>query len=352
MRFNLRSLIDSASFLWEIYPKIAPGEEGVRGRLGTMSLALLSWKSDDVPRTGMRVGVVVDSNHNKALHAERVFGRPMVIVDPLAIRHNLRWRVALLLTCMLPTRSRAVAVALVHARNLSGRLTTEQRVYLWNPYTLMQFAVSEVLAVEATYHLTASYPRLRSVEKAYGCEVALDLLGYAASERVNSLQPWSFTRDEPVLVIYLSKLEVLHRFESESRLLDAVRAWRQKTTAPIEIFLHYSDRQNARQERRNSAFFDEFGHLVTESDSLGCLSTHQISLSALSTVGLDLLSMNVAHFVMLPSVAVPEPLLDWRSRLDHHCAETLRYEDSPDRWMASIRDHHPDLFKTVFAAWD
>lgn len=350
MRFSVRSLTGSSTFLWRISPEM--WMSGVRGRLGTLRTAVLSRRLPDVPPFDAGWGVLVDSNPNKGAHAERVFGRPMVIVDPVAIRHNLRWRVALLLTCMLPTRARAVVVALVHARNLSGRLMPEQRVYLWNPYTLMQFAVSEVLEVEATYHLDASYPRLRAVGQAHGCQVALDLLGYAADERVHTLQPWNLTRDEPVLVVYLSKLDEMQRHRSELRLLDAVRAWRDLTTAPIEIYIHYTDRQTARQEPLHAEFFDEFGDLVSDENSLDRLSSSQISVSALSTIGLDLLSMDIAHFVMTPNDPLTEPFGVWRNRLDASRHDVLNTDDSPESWLATIRHKHPDRSRSVFFGAD
>lgn len=350
MRSSMRSLTGSPSFLWRISPEM--WMSGVRGRLGTLRTAVLSRRLPDVPRIDAGCGVLVDSNPNKVPHAERVFGRPMVIVDPVTIRHNLRWRVALLLTCMLPTRSRAVVVAMVHAHNLSDRLTPEQRVYLWNPYTLMQFAVSEVLAVEATYHLDASYPRLRAVGRAHGCQVALDLLGYAADERVHTLQPWSLTRDEPVLVVYLSKLDEMQRHRSELRLLDAVRAWRDMTAEPIEIYLHYTDRQIARQDSFHAEFFDEFGDLISDENSLDRLSSGQVSISALSTIGLDLLSMDIAHFVMTPNDSSSEAVGVWQSRLavGHH--DVLITDDSPDSWLATIDHKYPARSRAVFLGAD
>jgi len=350
VRFSVRSLTSSPSFLWRISPEI--WMSGVRGRLGTLHTAVLSRRLPDVPRIDAGWGVLVDSNPNKVPHAERVFGRPMVIVDPVTIRHTMRWRVALLLTCMLPTRSRAVVVAIVHAHNLSGRLTPEQRVYLWNPYTLMQFAVSEVLAVEATYHLNAGYPRLRAVGRAHGCQVALDLLGYAADERVNTLQPWSLTRDEPVLVVYLSKLDEMQRHRSELRLLDAVRAWRDMTAVPIEIYIHYTDRQTARQEPRHAKFFDEFGDLVRDENSLDRLSSSQISISALSTIGLDLLSMDIAHFVMTPNDSSSEAVGVWQSRLDASRHDVLSADDSPESWLATIDHKYPARSRAVFLGAD
>lgn len=338
------SLLDSARFLWSISPEV--WESGVRGRLGTIRISMTRGN-----RASSGLGasaLLVDHNPSKVAHAERVFGRPMTLVDPLTASHGLQWRVLLMLACLLPARARQVATALIHAGNLRHLVRSDQRVFLWNPYTLLQFAVDEVLGTDAAYHLDASYPALRRVQKAHGCQVALDLIGYDLSTQVEALQPWIRKRSEPVLVVYLSKLDEMPRHASELGLLEAVRAWRHQTNLPIEIYIHYTDRGVARDEPRHSTFFAEFGDLVTESNSLDQLSSNQISLSALSTIGLDLLSMDIAHYVMVPGSLQDEAFGGWRDRLDPKRADVLRSDELPDRWLETIRHHHPVLSGQVF----
>ena len=344
MRSGRPSLLDSARFLWVISPKV--WESGVRGRIGTIRFALSRWgPNHDVPTGPI---LLIDHNSGKVPHAERVFGSPVSLANPLVMRHRWRWRTLLLLACLLPVRARGVASALVHATNLRDHLHLGQKVVLWNPYTLLQFAVDERVGSEASYHLSASYPALRQVRRAHGCSLALDVLGYEQPKRVETLQPWAFERSDPVLVIYLSHLNEVPRHDGELSLLAAVRAWRERTLAPIEIFIHYINRGTAVNDPQYRWFFDEFGDLVSDRDSLAWSSSSQISLSALSTIGLDLLSMDIAHFVVAPEPSSSEPDEAWQARLDPLRPDVLRVGDGVDQWLRKIRSSHPDLFQQVF----
>ena len=344
MRSGRPSLLDSARFLWTISP--AMWETGVRSRRRTIWEAITRTKSPQgIPAGAM---LLVDHNPSKVQHAERVFGSAVTLVNPLALAHRLLWRALLIGACALPGRARGVATSLIHACNFRHHVQPGQTIVLWNPYTLLQFAVDERVGTESAYHLDASYPALRRVQSAYGCSVALDLIGYEESKHVMALQPWSFDRCEPVLVVYLSKLDEMIRHASELALLDAVRAWRSQTLAPIEIFIHYTDRVTARNDPQHRWFFDEFGELVSDRDSLESSSTSQISLSALSTIGLDLLSMDIAHFVIAPEPSGNGLDEGWQTRLDPSRPDVLRVGDGVDEWLLKIRSSRPDLFQQVF----
>lgn len=344
MRSGRPSLLDSARFLWTISP--AMWETGVRSRRRTIWEAITRTKSPQgIPAGAM---LLVDHNPSKVQHAERVFGSAVTLVNPLDLRHRLRARALLIAACVLPQRARGVATTLIHASNLRYHLQPGQTVVLWNPYTLLQFAVDERVGTDSAYHLNASYPALRRVQKAHGCSVALDLIGYEQSKWVLALQPWSLDRTDPVLVVYLSQLEEVTRHVSELSLLDAVRAWKSETLVPIEIFIHYTDRGTARNDPQHRWFFDEFGEFVSDQDSLESSSTSQISLSALSTIGLDLLSMDIAHFVVAPEPSGNGPDEGWQRRLDPLRPDVLRVGDGVDEWLLKIRSSRPDLFQQVF----
>ena len=346
MRSSRPSLLDSARFLWAISPEVF--ESGVRGRFGT--IRTLMARLAPVPQLPEGLALLVDHNSSKLAHAERVFGIPFALVDPLSIRHLWRWRVLLLLGCALPDRLRAVLTSLIHAANLRHYLASDEQVYLWNPYTLLQYAVDELVSSEAAYHLEASYPPLRQTGRAFGSAVALEVLGYPPERQVLALQPWAFTRNDAVLVIYLTKLDEVYRRPSELALLDAVRAWRAVTSDPIEIFLHYSDRGVAASDPRHADFFAEFGDLVTNRGSLEFSSRAQISLSARSSIGLDLLSMDIAHFVVTDGVAPSGERDGWRSCLDRSRPDVLQIGDGVDEWLRKIRSSQTELFDRVFEA--
>jgi hypothetical protein len=238
---------------------------------------------------------------------------------------------------------------MIHAANVRHYLASGEQVYLWNPYSLLQYAVDELVSSEAVYHLEASYPPLRQTRHAFGCAVALELLGYPTERQVLAVQPWTLTRHDPILSVYLTKLEDVHRSPTELAILEAVRAWRGSTVRPIEIFLHYSDRGVAALDPKYADFFAEFGDLVSDRGSLDCLSSAQISLSALSSIGLDLLSMEITHFVVTWEVKPGERHDGWRSRLSPTRSDVLRLGESPDDWLRQMRLNHPEPFDQVFS---
>jgi hypothetical protein len=344
VRSSRPSLRDSARFLWAISSEVF--ESGVRGRLGTIRTVMA--RSVPVPQPPKELALLVDHNSGKLAHAERVFGIPFALVDPLVVWHLWRWRVLLVFACALPDRLRAVVTSLIHAANLRHHLASGEQVYLWNPYSLLQYAVDELVSSEAVYHLEASYPPLRWTRHAFGCPAALELLGYPTERQVLAVQPWTFNRHDPILSVYLTKLDVVHRSPTELAILEAVRAWRGSTTRPIEIFLHYSDRGVAALDPKYADFFAEFGDLVSDRGSLDSSSRAQISLSALSSIGLDLLSMEIAHFVVTWEVKPGEPHDGWRSRLSPTRPDVLRLGESPDDWLWQMRLNHPELFDRVF----
>lgn len=343
---NRPSFLDSARFLWSIYPEVF--DSGVRGRLGTIRTVIARPVPVPQPQKGM--ALLVDHNSSKLAHAERVFGIRFALVDPLVVRHRWRWRVLLVLACALPDRLRAVLTSMIHSANLCHHLAPSEQVYLWNPYALLQYAVDEIVSSEAVYHLEASYPPLRQTGRAFGSSVALEVLGYPPERQVLALQPWKFTRDDAVLVVYLTQLGAVYGEPSELALLDAVRAWRAATINPIEIFLHYSDRRVAALDPRHAEFFAEFGDLVTHRGSLEFSSRGQISLSAGSSIGLDLLSMNIAHFVVTHGIAGGGQQDGWRSYLDPSRPDVLRIGDGFEEWLRKIRSSQTELFDRVFEA--
>jgi len=346
VRSGRPSLRDSARFLWAIYPEVF--ESGVRGRLGTIQTVIARPVSVPQPQKGL--ALLVDHNSSKLAHAERVFGIRFALVDPRAVRHLWRWRVLLVLACALPDRLRAVLTSMIHSANLRHHLAPGEQVYLWNPYALLQYAVDELVSSEAAYHLEASYPPLRKTGRAFGSSVALEVLGYPPERQVLALQPWTFTRDDAVLVVYLTKLDAVYRRPAELALLDAVRVWRAATINPIEIFLHYSDRRVAALDPRHADFFAEFGDLVTHCGSLEFSSLAQISLSAGSSIGLDLLSMDIAHFVVTDGIAAGGQRDGWRSYLDPSRPDVLRIGDGFEEWLRKIRSSQAELFDRVFEA--
>ena len=291
---------------------------------------------------------LVDQNPRKLVHARRVFGSDLSLLHPLEINHRTRWRILLLLTCALPERLRIVAVALIHAKNLQATIPQAREIYLWNPYNLLHYAVDEVLGTEGAYHLVATYPPLRFANYVYSNQVVRELSGESFGAHKVALQPWRIHRDDPILVLYLSKLNFGLQDESERALLNVARSWRDLTRFPIEIYLHYSDRTLNFEGDEREEILLEFGGLLKTEDSLSSASRNQISLSAASSIGLDLLTMDISHFVVAPVRSELPGRSDWQRRLDPEKWNVLTVDASFEVWLRGIRGKYPELFSRVF----
>ena len=342
MRSGRPSLLDSARFLLSIRGELSGS--GVRSRLGTLQIAL----NPIAPSAELRHSgaVLADSNSSKLGHACRVFGCQLRLVDPLATRHLLRYRILLVASSFLFGPVRELFVALIHASNLRKSLKAKPDVYLWNPYTLLQFAISERLELRAVYYLTVAYPAIRRPGRAFASPRAHDLIGTPVQLREIAYQPMSVNSSVIQCVFYPTQLHGLSVLETERQLISLARGLTEISQVPVRIFLHYIDREMPREGLRES--LGDLADIVTREDSLKGVSSRQISFSASSTIGLEFLSRGLCHFIIAPRHdAVREVVGDWRWRLEPDCPSVLWSDEHTAVWLERVRTQCPELGRLI-----
>ena len=342
MRSSRPSLLDSARFLWRVQEELSGS--GVRSRLGTLHIALKQ-PANRINRWDSGA-VLADHNASKMEHASRVFGCQLRLVDPLATRHLLRYRVLLVVSSILFGQIRELSVALIHASNFRRLLKAEPDVYLWNPYTLLHFAVSERVELKAVYYLTVAYPGIRRPGRAFASPRAHDLIGTPTELREVAYQPMAVTSNVLQCAFYPTQLHGLSVLETERQLISLARGLREISRAPVRIFLHYVDRQMPWEGLRES--LGDLADIVTREDSLKSVSSKQISFSASSTIGLEFLSRGLCHFIIArPHEAVREVVGDWRWRLEPDCPSVLWSDEDTAVWLDRVRTQCPELWRLI-----
>ena len=338
MRSSRPSLVDSARFLWRVQGELSGS--GVRSRLGTLHIVFKQ------PASGMNRldsgAVLADHNTSKVEHASRVFGCQLRLVDPLATRHLFRYRVLLVVSSILFGPVREISVALIHASNFRRLLKAGPDVYLWNPYTLLQFAISERVELKGVYYLTVAYPEIRRPGRAFASPRAHDLIGTPTELREIAYQPIAVTSKVLRCAFYPTQLHGLSVLETERQLISLARALREISRVPVRIFLHYIDRQMQWERLRES--LGDLADIVTQEDSLKSVSSRQISFSASSTIGLEFLSRGLCHFIIArPHDTGREVVGDWRWRLEPDCPSVLWSDEDTAVWLERVRTQCPEL---------
>lgn len=312
-------------------------ESGIPSRVGVLRRAFSSNVKGECS-SPLVDAWLADHNPNKLEPSEKCFGVRLRLQDPLALGLKLRFRTMLIFSTFFFGGLRDSVTALIFALNFRAR-SQGRRVFLWNPYTLLQVAIGEVVTVEGVFHLEASYPPIRNVRTAYGNPLALDILGYPDAQRQVRYQEHRFSRSEPLLVIYMSQLAWLNEAPSEKSLLLLARCAARRLEQRVEIFLHYSDRDSVYRAPADFPELAGLDHLIRFDDSLRNLSTRQVSVSALSSIGLDLLASEVNHLVLVGDKNISEGAPNsWRNReVVRARDDVLKIGDGPDVWIDELK---------------
>jgi len=272
---------------------------GVRSRKGMLFHALF------VPSVSLELEdamhLLIDHNESKVRHAERTFQVNLVHVDPLRFPLSVRDRVKIMLACCWPRPTWSTLIAKIIARNARRLVGEGRELYLWNPYTLLQYLVACEVGVHNAYHLSARYPAVPGVRRALANQVVHDIIDYPESVRVVSNQDFRFAGDERVLCFYFSKLSNELSAERGVRMLEFIGFVADKLSLPPRIFLHYSDQDSVIGDTLLESVKSRFEHLICEGPSLHRLSRNQISLSTSSTVGYEVASLLDSHFFIQQS---------------------------------------------------
>ena len=204
---------------------------------------------------------------------------------------------------------------------------------------MFHFAIAELTDVEEVVIMTPEYPIPDGAKKIRGPEIIQSI--YQLDEAMFDPIPvvHSFARSDPLLAIYLTKLNIeksgwagwaelrpIRRIEDR---LIAFGLEMSRRGVRTEFFLHYSDRSDAGL----TCLPAEVRHLVNFGDSMRMLSRQQISLSGASTIGFQLSSLGLPHaFVLAVAEGERTPYVSWAQAQD----TVLAVNASDDDWVSCL----------------
>ena len=349
MRSSVRSVADHLRRLWLLAPGMVATGLPSRPRLAYLALRPLGGRS----ATNLGdVLVLLDANDNKLAHAQREFNEPCERLDPLEIPLRLKYRLLLLCSLLLPGKVGHVVSVFTIAANVRRGLQGGIRCALYNPYFLLQYAVANLVQIEKVFHLAPEYPRVAHAREVFACAAAHEILGYRSEVQRVTIQPFTVVDDLPVLRVYLTQILGLEERREEAELINFIRWVQPRVDVPVEIFLHYLDREIDASDPRASSLFGEFGSLIRRDPSLHSLSSAQVSVSGSSSIGYDLLSSDLCHlmvfdpdFHVIPTDGtVWTELSAWRKR---RC-DVVRFDAPYREWLDALLAVDSATFHKVF----
>lgn len=349
MRSRTLSVSERFRRMWVMVPQMAGS--GLPRRL---RLALLAVRPGDRHLNYRATGglVLLDSNENKIPHAEREFGESCERLNPLEVPLRLFPRLFLIGSLVLPGRLHQVVAVLAVASNIKRRLRQGIRFALYNPYHLLQYAIADCIAIEKVFHLAPEYPRFPNVQQAIACSAAHEILGYSPLQRVLTIQPHSVVEDHAVVRVYLTQIQGLRTRREEAALIEFARWVRGRVNVPVEIFLHYLDREIDESDPKARSLLQEFGTSVRRDASLHSLSSRQVSVSGFSSIGYDLLSSDICHVMVVDEAREGTSRAGaaglqlskwWATRRD-----VINFDAPYLQWLEALASSDPECFETVF----
>lgn len=282
-------------------------ESGTLSRLGTLRRALQVKRRGSRPPCPGGEGTLIDFNERKLAEARRLW--PFVnFFNPYSWSPTLGERTLLLCCLLLPKARFRSTQALVTAFFGMRRISRNQSIYLWNPYSIFHHAIAQVSPVSDTYLLAPFYPLISGAPTYWVNDASAQVLGIP-DDRVELINAEiRLVSNARYAAFYLTKLD----FESSDETILVQLAVALSVNYDIRIFLHPVDRN-----RRALARLPEpiRGFCSTE-PSLMSVSGRQVGLSSVSTIGLDLASAGLEHLFLLNrkdprGAAARSKLPDW-----------------------------------------
>jgi len=298
--------------------------------------------------------VLVDFNIGKLESASKVWPN-LSFLNPLEVRPCFRERLLLFISLFLSDVPRRALQAIGVGVTLRHVVPPGTTVCLWNPYSMFHFGVAEVVGGVEVAIFTPEYSLPRAVKCVRGPEVIRSIYNLDGSIFVPISIEHAFVRDDALLAIYLTKLDVNQGSGSgwaehrqirriENRLI-AFGLEMYRRGVRTEFFLHYADRSDEGLSRLPA----EARQLVNLGDSLQTLSRRQIGLSGVSTIGFQLTSLGIPQaFALTVAEGERTPFLLWARG-----QETILDVDSPDDvWMLQLLRCFPEPAQAVFQSPD
>ena len=347
MRNSYRERRRRAAELRRIAHRFATGERASRGslsRLGTLRHAVRNFSPVSVP-TGV---VLLDHNRSKRDSLRTTLGIESTHLDPFSAPLTVRDRLRLALSVVLPRNRREAQASIIIADASVRLLPCSSTAFLWNPYSLLQFAVASSEHPTDVYLLAPNYPVPRNYRRVYCNKTIREIHHIPDAKWINVQAPIARLQRSDVIRIYPTRLDRLDHRNSEVALLKFALWLDQDQGLPVEIFLHYKDQEVLDLSQADS--LSELSHLIKRGHSLRNLSPNQISFSATSTIGFELLSQGVAHIFVTGRSSerhVPgEEVEAWFN----NSSNVVSSEDPWSLWMEKMVHVYPEQYSRIVAS--
>jgi len=285
---------------------------------------LLFWALLEKPSVHLTSGwVLFDGNLGKVESVRLLIGKRVEGIDPSRLPRLIRHRFsALLLLFHLPQRREigwAVLLAKVVAEALRRSDGIHVKVFLWNPYFLWQYAISDWVGADAAYHLSCAYPSLRNVRNVLASRTTLDIMQYppGVGKAVVGLPLRHDSTGS--LNLFLSKSSIIQLCPTEQFMIELAQELTKSFGKQVNLYPHPNDvrDESTMEYMRNK--FEPLGLRVCPVEPSTGYVADSVSLSAVSSVGLEMTGRVHAHFVVVNGAPhVPELSGDWRERAEKH----------------------------------
>ena len=335
-----------ARYLRLIATRLAHSGRTSRGSLSRAGSVRHAFRSFAEPSVNSGI-VLIDANAGKQNSLRETLGINSGHLSPLEAPLSVVDRFKLVMSALLPRKTREVQVSMVIAEATVRALPSGATGFLWNPYSLLQYAISVSGRPVDAFLLAPNYPAPIYCRKIYCNSAIRQIHQIADSQWVDSTQRLACSTNRPVVRIYPTRLDRITSRLPEVRMLRFAHWLDEVLGISVEIYLHYGDEGFQVERLRKLGLNDSVGHLVKEGRSMENLSTNQISFSASSTIGFELVSRGHSHiFVSGPSSEPHVPGFEverWFARINN----VVEADDDWTEWVATMVAINPSVCRSL-----
>lgn len=261
-----------------------------------------------------------DHNPGKVVSVREALGVEMDFVNPYLLPRGARLRIRMLWALLARQHTREVVWATILSECVANVYQTispsQRRIFVWNPYNLLHYAIAFRFPVSAAYHLSCGYPPLKQVNVAIGSEFVLTTIGYPMEVKRAFVGPEIRSKGlGQRLVLCPSKREVFGRCRTERMLFEIAVGVQSQTGADVWVFVHPNDSgdEGVLAEIRELGGDKPFS--VSTERYIEARWSDDVSLTGISTLGAELVSRKVNHLVLVDGVPHDGEMRgDWRIR--------------------------------------
>ena len=242
--------------------------------------------------------ILLEYNQNKLIPAEKIFGKKLFFFNPDNLIVPIKFKLFLFIVLFLPQKYKDIVYALVLYQILSELIDSNAKLYFWNPYSTWHYCFSMLDNYKAVYVHACAYPIFRA-DSYFSSKFILEVYSLDKFKYTELTPSHSFRDDRRAIKFYFTQLPYAAKSKSENFLADFAKFLiKHKKRTDVEIYLHYSDREN-KEIDISKTFLAGLENFVSFEKSLNNLSKNQLSFSAKSSIGFELLSLKINHYIFV-----------------------------------------------------